>query len=490
VLVRPGSRVPADGDVVEGMADFDESMITGESRSITVTVGDHVVAGTVATDSSVRVRVTAVGEETALAGIRRLVEAAQASRSRAQALADRAAAVLFYVAVAAGALTLGTWAVIGNASEAVERSVTVLVISCPHALGLAIPLVISISTAISARAGILVRDRLALERMRTVDTVVFDKTGTLTKGAPAVRDVVGVGISADHVLRVASAVEAASEHPLGRAIVHAAKSNNGATLEASEFRSVPGRGVSATVKGSRVEVGSPRLLHELGLDEPSDLANETRKWRDRGATVLYVVRDGSVVGAIEAEDEIRPESLDAVRSLHAEGVRVLMITGDARQVAEAVGRDVGVDEVIAEVLPGDKAEAVQRLEAEGRRVAMVGDGVNDAPALASADVGIAIGAGTDIAIESAGVVLAGDDPRGVVAVRRLSSASYRKMVQNLAWAVGYNVVAIPLAAGVLASAGIVLAPAVGAVAMSVSTIVVAVNAMLLRRVNLSPAPAE
>jgi Cu2+-exporting ATPase len=488
VLVRPGSRVPADGDVIDGTADFDESMITGESRSIARTVGDHVIAGTVATDSSVRVSVTAVGEDTALAGIRRLVEAAQASRSRAQALADRAAAVLFYVAVVAGTLTFAIWSVIGTTSEAVERSVTVLVISCPHALGLAIPLVISISTAISAKAGILVRDRLALERMRTVDTVIFDKTGTLTRGALTVRDVVGVGMSTEEVLRLASAVEASREHPLGRAIVDAAN-NGGATLESSDFRSVPGRGVSATVTGSRVEIGGPRLLHELGLEEPSELAEATTNWRGRGATVLYVVPDGSVVGAIEAEDEIRPESVDAVRSLHQEGIRVLMITGDAREVAEAIARDVGVDEVISDVLPGDKADAVQRLRAEGRRVAMVGDGVNDAPALAGADVGIAIGAGTDVAIESAGVVLVSDDPRGVVTVRRLSSASYRKMVQNLGWAVGYNVVAIPLAAGVLASAGIVFAPAVGAIAMSVSTIVVAVNAMLLRRVDLSSKPA-
>jgi Cu2+-exporting ATPase len=489
VLVRSGGRVPADGTIVDGEAEFDESMITGESRPVARHPGDRVVAGTVATDNAVRIRVDAVGEDTALAGIQRLVETAQASRSRAQALADRAAAFLFYVAVTVGVVTFIVWAVIGNASEAVERSVTVLVISCPHALGLAIPLVISISTAVSARSGILVKDRLALERMRTVDTVLFDKTGTLTKGAPAVREVAGVGVTDEEVLRLAAAVEASSEHPLGRAIVASAR-ERGDVPPATGFRSMTGRGVAATVDRSSIEVGGPALLRERGLAEPTEIADRLRAWRERGATVLYVVRDGAIVGAIEAEDEIRPESVEAIRQLRAEGVRSVMITGDAREVANAVAADVGVDEVIAEVLPQDKAGKVADLERAGRRVAMVGDGVNDAPALAQADVGIAIGAGTDVAIESAGVVLASDDPRGVVAVRRLSTASYRKMLQNLGWAVGYNVVAIPLAAGVLAWAGIVLPPAVGALAMSVSTIVVAVNALLLRRIDLRPAAAS
>jgi P-type Cu2+ transporter len=485
VLVRSGGRVPADGTIVDGEAEFDESMITGESRPVAHGPGDRVVAGTVATDNAVRVRVEAVGEETALAGIQRLVAAAQASRSRAQALADRAAALLFYVAVGVGVITFVVWAAIGNASEAVERSVTVLVISCPHALGLAIPLVISISTAVSARSGILVKDRLALERMRTVDTVLFDKTGTLTKGVPAVREVAGIGIDEGEVLRVAAAVEASSEHPLGRAIVTAARTR-GDVPPATDFRSMTGRGVAATVDGLPVEVGGPTLLRDRGLAEPDPITERIRAWRERGATVLFVVRDGRIVGAIEAEDEIRPESVEAVRALRAQGVRSVMITGDAREVATAVATDVGVDEVIAEVLPQDKAGKVEELERAGRRVAMVGDGVNDAPALARADVGIAIGAGTDVAIESAGVVLASDDPRGVVAVRRLSTASYRKMLQNLGWAVGYNVVAIPLAAGVLAWAGVVLPPAVGALAMSLSTIVVAVNALLLRRLDLRP----
>jgi P-type Cu2+ transporter len=486
VVVRPGGRVPADGMVIEGDASFDESMITGESRTVRRSSGDHVVAGTVATDNSVRIEVEAVGDETALAGIQRLVREAQASRSRAQTLADRAAAMLFYIAVAAGALTFVVWAAIGDTGEAVERSVTVLVISCPHALGLAIPLVIAISTGIAARAGILVRDRLALERMRTVGAVLFDKTGTLTKGRPAVRDVKGVGVQAEEVLRIAAAVEASSEHPLAKAIVSAATANGGIP-NASDFRALPGRGVEAVVDGTPVEVGGPALLRERAVDMPTEITDDVETWRARGATVLSVVRDGRIIGAVAVEDEIRPESAESVQDLHREGVRVVMITGDAREVADAVAADVGVDEVMAEVLPEDKADAVAGLQGRGLQVAMVGDGVNDAPALARADVGIAIGAGTDVAIESAGVVLAGDDPRGVVSVRRLSKASYRKMLQNLGWAVGYNVIAIPLAAGVFAWAGLVLAPAVGALAMSISTIVVAVNAMLLRRLDLRPA---
>jgi Cu2+-exporting ATPase len=489
VLVRPGGRVPADGTIVEGTAAFDESMITGESKPVTHGPGEHVVAGTVATDGALRIRVEAVGEDTTLAGIQRLVREAQASRSRAQALADRAAALLFYVAVVAGVLTFVVWSVIGDVGEAVERSVTVLVISCPHALGLAIPLVIAISTGVSARAGILVKDRLALERMRTIDAVLFDKTGTLTVGKPIVRDVLGVGVDHDEVLRIAASVEANSEHPLARAIVEVA-AGRGEIAPTAEFRSMTGRGVAGVVEGSEVEVGGPALLRERGLEEPAEIAEEVAKWRARGATVLTVLRDGRVIGALALEDEIRPESVEAVRALHAEEIRVVMITGDAKQVAEAVAEDLGVDEVMAEVLPEDKDAAVADLQSRGLLVAMVGDGVNDAPALARADVGIAIGAGTDVAIESAGVVLVSDDPRGVVSVRRLSKESYRKMLQNLAWAVGYNVVAIPLAAGVLARAGIVLPPAVGALAMSASTIVVAFNAMLLRSLDLRAADQD
>ncbi|GII92880.1 copper-translocating P-type ATPase [Sinosporangium siamense] len=478
VLVRSGGRVPADGLIIDGEAAFDESMLTGESRPVTKGVGDRAVAGTVATDSAVRVRIEAVGEGTTLAGIRRLVEQAQASRSRAQALADRAAALLFYVAAGAGVLTFVVWALLGELGEAVERTVTVLVIACPHALGLAIPLVIAISTAMSARSGILVKDRLALERMRTVDAVLFDKTGTLTKGEPEVTGVHAVDGDETSLLKLAGAVEADSEHPLARAIVAAAK-ETGALPIASGFRSMTGRGVQAEVDGRTVAIGGPALLRELGLAELP-----AQEWRARGAAVLHVVADGRVVGALALEDAIRPESREAIRELHALGKRVVMITGDARQVAEAVAAELGVDETFAEVLPEDKDAKVAELKQRGLTVAMVGDGVNDAPALARADVGIAIGAGTDVAIESAGVVLASDDPRGVLGILRLSKASYRKMLQNLAWATGYNLAAIPLAAGVLAGWGITLAPAVGAVLMSLSTIVVALNAQLLRGVRL------
>ncbi|MFC9086214.1 heavy metal translocating P-type ATPase [Nocardiopsis dassonvillei] len=485
VLVRSGGRVPADGTVVEGGAAMDESMITGESRTVTRSEGDRVVAGTVATDSAVRVRVDAVGEDTALAGIRRLVSEAQESRSRSQALADRAAALLFWFALVAAVLTATVWTLFGEVTEAVERTVTVLVIACPHALGLAIPLVIAISTAVSARNGILVKDRMALERTRLVDTVLFDKTGTLTRGAPAVTDTAAAsGHTSDRVLALAGAVEADSEHPLARAIVRAAR-EAGAVPAATGFRSLTGRGVRASVEGADVHVGGPSLLESLGLTEPDDLAGRTGPWRERGATVLHVVVDGGVAGALALADEVRPESAEAVRRLQERGVRVAMVTGDARNVADAVAERLGLDEVFAQVLPDQKDAVVRDLQSRGNRVAMVGDGVNDAPALARADVGIAIGAGTDVAIESAGVVLASDDPRGVVAVRRLSAAGYRKMVQNLVWAAGYNVVAVPLAAGVLAPVGIVLAPAVGAVLMSLSTIIVALNAQLLRRVDLS-----
>jgi Cu2+-exporting ATPase len=487
VLVRPGGRVPADGVVLDGAAELDESMITGESRPVPKREGDRVVAGTVVTDSAIRARVEAVGEQTALAGIRRLVEQAQSSRSRAQALADRAAALLFYFAAGAGLVTLVVWLLLGQPDQAIERTVTVLVIACPHALGLAIPLVIAISTALAARNGILVKDRLALERMRTVDAVLFDKTGTLTTGKPTVSGAAAVDGDTGGLLGVAAAVEADSEHPLARAVVAEARARTGGDPpRASDFRSLTGRGVQAQVEGSTVAVGGPALLRELDVPEPEELATEIGGWRGRGATVLFVVRDGKVLGALALEDTVRPESRQAVERLHRLGKRVVMITGDARQVAEAVAAELGVDEVFAEVLPEDKDAAVAELQRRGLSVAMVGDGVNDAPALARADVGVAIGAGTDVAIESAGVVLASDDPRGVLGVLRLSRASYRKMLQNLGWATGYNLLAVPTAAGALAWAGITLAPAVGAVLMSLSTIVVALNAQLLRRVDLSP----
>ncbi|GAA3259618.1 copper-translocating P-type ATPase [Dactylosporangium siamense] len=502
VLVRSGGRVPADGRIVQGSAELDESMVTGESRPVARTVGDRVVAGTVATDSALRVQVDAVGDDTALAGIQRLVGQAQQSRGRAQVLADRFAAWLFYIAAGAGLITFATWWALGDLDESVVRTVTVLVIACPHALGLAIPLVISLSTAVAASAGILVKDRLALERMRTVDAVLFDKTGTLTKGAHTVTGVAAAdGRTEVQILQLTAAVEADSEHPLARAIVAAAHRDGTTGIHAEGFQSLTGRGVQATVDGINYAVGGPALLRELHVTVPDDVAAAAAAWSGRGAAVLHLVRldpdsaddRARSIGALALEDEVRPEAREAITQLRKEGItKIVMITGDARQVADAVAADLGlrpgVDEVFAEVLPADKDRTVAALQERGLRVAMVGDGVNDAPALARADVGIAIGAGTDVAIESAGVVLASSDPRGVTGVIRLSQASYRKMVQNLAWAAGYNVVAIPLAAGVLAWAGVTLSPAVGAVLMSVSTIVVALNAQLLRRVRLAPAP--
>jgi len=490
VLVRSGARVPADGEIVDGAAELDESMITGESRPVAKALGDRVVAGTVSTDSAIRVRVTAVGDDTTLAGIGRLVAEAQESRSRSQVLADRAAALLFYVAMGAAIVTAIVWSLLGEGDEAVVRVVTVLVISCPHALGLAIPLTTSLSSAMAARNGILIKDRLALEASRTVDAVLFDKTGTLTKGEHVV---IGVATTAGHdeeeLLRIAGAVEADSEHPLARAIVAAAR-ERGDVAQATDFRSITGRGVEATVEGVDYAVGGPALLRERQLAEPTDLTGATDEWRGRGAAVLFLVRGAEIVGALALEDEIRPEARQAVDELRQQGRRVVMITGDARQVADAVGADLGLDEVFAEVLPEDKSAKVADLQARGLSVAMVGDGVNDAPALARADVGIAIGAGTDVAIESAGLILASSDPRAVVSIIGLSKATYRKSLQNLTWAAGYNVVAIPVAAGALQWAGVTMPPAVGAILMSVSTIVVALNAQLLRRLDLRPGGGE
>jgi Cu2+-exporting ATPase len=495
VLVRPGARVPADGVVADGRADVDESMITGESRSIPKEPGDRVIAGTVAAGGSLRVRITAVGEETALSGIMRLVEAAQASASRAQALADRAAALLFYVALAAGSVTLAVWWALGDPEGALVRTATVLVIACPHALGLAIPLVIAISTSLGARNGLLVKNRIALERARELDVVIFDKTGTLTKGEPVLA---GVATAADtmvadtteaDVLALAAAVEADSEHPIAMAIVQGARARGIETRAAEAFEALPGRGARATIDGRAVHVGAPRLLEELGAAPPAELVSVTDAWAADGRTVLPVVAGGRVVGARAVEDEIRPESAEAVRQLHELGVKVALITGDSQAVADSVARRLGIDEVAAQVLPADKAAAVERFQRGGRRVAMVGDGVNDAPALATADVGIAIGAGTDVAVESAGIVLVRSDPRDVVGAIALSRGAYRKMVENLVWATGYNLVAIPVAAGVLVPWGIDLPMAVGAIAMSASTIIVAANAQLLRRLRLRPPAA-
>ncbi|MEX1172743.1 MAG: copper-translocating P-type ATPase [Chloroflexota bacterium] len=480
ILVRPGARVPADGIVVEGEAEVDESMITGESRAVAKEPGDPLVAGTVAAGGSLRVRVAATGDATALSGIMRMVAAAQASGSRAQALADRAAAVLFYVALAAGSVTLVFWWLQGDPESALIRTATVLVIACPHALGLAIPLVIAISTSLGARNGLLVKDRLALERARTLDMVIFDKTGTLTLGEPVL-----VATSDPEALRLAAAVEADSEHPLAGAIVRGAAVQALDVPTASAFEALAGRGARAQVDGRLVSVGGPRLLADLGL-EPLPIAGE---WDRAGRTVLHVIADGRVIGVVAVEDQIRPESKEAIDALHALGVRVAMITGDSQAVADSVARRLGIDEVAAQVLPADKADAVRRFQAGGRKVAMVGDGVNDAPALATADVGIAIGAGTDVAVESAGIVLVRSDPRDVVGAIALSRATYTKMIQNLVWAAGYNLVAIPVAAGLFVPWGIDLPMAVGAILMSVSTIVVAANAQLLRRLRLHPTPS-
>ncbi|MCG7418220.1 cadmium-translocating P-type ATPase [Microbacterium sp. ACRRU] len=483
VVVRPGGRVPADGRIVQGSASMDESMITGESRPVRRGDGDQVVAGTVATDSGVRVEITAVGQDTALAGIQKLVTEAQNSSSRAQRLADRAAGWLFWFALGAAAVTALVWSLVGFPDEAVIRTITVLVIACPHALGLAIPLVVSIATERAARGGVLIKDRLALESMRTVDTVLFDKTGTLTKGTPAVTAIdPAEGVDADELLALAAAAEADSEHPLARAIVNAAKEKQLTVPSSNDFESSPAVGVRAQVTGRTVQVGGPYMLEQEKAAERS-IANE---WRKEGAIILHVLIDGQVAGALRLADEIRPESRAAVDALHQRGVQVVMITGDAEAVAASVAADLGIDRFFAGVRPEDKASKVKQLQNESRKVAMVGDGVNDAPALAQADVGIAIGAGTDVAIASAGVILASDDPRSVLSVIDLSRASYRKMKQNLWWAAGYNLISVPLAAGVLAPIGFVLPMSVGAILMSLSTIVVALNAQLLRRLDLSP----
>jgi Cu2+-exporting ATPase len=485
VLVRPGGRVPADGTVVEGAADVDESMITGESKTIPKVAGTKVIAGTVASGGSLRVSITAIGDQTALSGIMRLVATAQASGSRAQALADRAAAILFYVAVASGSITFIYWWFSGDKEHALIRTATVLIIACPHALGLAIPLVVAISTSLGAQNGLLVKDRLALERARSLDMVIFDKTGTLTRGSPAVTGVAAApGTAADDLIARAAAVETTSEHPLAKAIVVEAKRRSVTQLSATNFEALPGRGAKALVESKIVEIGGPRLLTEANLTVPPEVEKLTVAWASDGKTVLYAVAQGRLLGAFAFEDEIRPESSEAISELHRLGIRVAMITGDSKTVAASVARRIGIDEVAAEVLPADKAAAVEKFQAGGKKVAMVGDGVNDAPALATANVGIAIGAGTDVAIESAGIVLVRSDPRDVVGAIKLSRATYRKMIQNLVWATAYNLVAIPVAGGLFVHWGFDLPMSVGAVAMSLSTIIVAANAQLLRRLKL------
>ncbi|MDH6195378.1 Cu2+-exporting ATPase [Mycobacterium frederiksbergense] len=481
VIVRPGGSVPVDGRISDGAADMDESMVTGESRPVRRGVGEDIVAGTVATDSGLRIRVTAVGEDTALAGIQRLVGEAMNSSSRAQRLADRAAGWLFWFALASAVLTALAWTLLGEPDQAVVRTITVLVIACPHALGLAIPLVVSIATERAARGGVLIKDRLALETMRTVAAVLFDKTGTLTKGEPTVTAVAATDRPENGLLALAAAAEADSEHPLARAIVAAAQRRGLDVAAATDFSSSPAVGVTALVGGHRVQVGGPRLLDQAGRAA----LPETARWD--GAIVLHVLVDGELAGALALADEVRPESRQAVDALHDLGIEVVMITGDAAPVAAAVASELGIDRVFAGVRPEDKAAKVAELQHEGLTVAMVGDGVNDAPALAAADVGIAIGAGTDVAIASAGVILASSDPRSVLSVIELSRQAYRKMKQNLWWAAGYNLISVPLAAGVAAPLGVVMPMSVGAMLMSASTVVVALNAQSLRRLDLRPA---
>jgi P-type Cu2+ transporter len=485
VLVRPGASIPADGVVRLGTTEVNEAMVTGESRPVVKNPADRVIAGTINGSGSLRVEVSGTGDRTVLAGIMRLVEQAQGSRSRAQALADRAAFWLTVVALAAGGITLVTWLGIGaEPSYAVERLVTVLVIACPHALGLAIPLVIAISTTLGARSGLLIRDRRGLEEAKNLTTIVFDKTGTLTMGEHRVVGIRALDITENEALRLAAAVERDSEHPVARAVLATARERGIPSATGTGFRAVPGYGVEATVDGRSLAVGGPNLLQRLEAKASPDLSAFADEAAQRGQGVIYLVEQRQVLAAFAVADAVRPESREAVERLHELGLEVVMLTGDAQPVADAVARDLGIDIVFAQVPPDGKAARIQELQKQGKRVGMVGDGVNDAPALVTANVGIAIGAGTEVAVEAGDVVLVRSDPRDVPRIIRLSQASYRKMVQNLWWASGYNILAIPLAAGVLAAQGIVLSPAVGAVLMSLSTVIVAVNAQLLRRARL------
>jgi Cu2+-exporting ATPase len=486
VLVRPGESVPVDGVVRRGASDVDEAMITGESRPVKKREGDEVIAGTINGEGSLRVEVVGTGEETKLSGIMRLVSDAQQSKSRAQHLADRAAQMLTGVAIAAGVLTLVVWQLIGAPIDfSIVRVVTVLVIACPHALGLAVPLVVAISTTLGARSGLLVRDRRGLEEARRLDTVIFDKTGTLTLGEFRVVEMtVAEGLSEDEALRVAAGVESESEHAIARGIVKTAEDRRLTVPTADGFRAITGKGVAAIVEGTEYHMGGPALLQAEQARVPEALGRAADAAAGRGQAAIFLLAGGDALAVFAVADAVREESREAIRALHERGIEVAMLTGDARAVARAVADDLGIDTVFAEVLPEDKASKVRELQARGKRVAMVGDGVNDAPALATADLGIAIGAGTDVAVEAGHIVLVRSDPRDIPRIVTLSRATYRKMVQNLWWAAGYNVLAIPLAAGVLAAWGILLTPAVGAVLMSASTVVVAINAQLLKRTVL------
>ena len=486
ILVRPGGSIPADGEVEDGHSDVNEAMITGESKPVEKHPGDKIIAGAINGDGSLRIRVTATGDETALAGIMRLVEQAQQSKSNTQILADKAAGWLFYIALVVAAVTVIAWLLaVGLELDVLERAVTVLVIACPHALGLAVPLVVAISASLGARHGILVRDRLALEEARLIDTVIFDKTGTLTRGEFGVVSVATAnGWDEDRALAVALAVEGDSEHLIARGIRRAAEERHLTPPEVSDFEAIKGRGIRARYDGRTVYVGGPRLLEMLDSDLPVALQEFQDRAGAKGQTVVYLVDDAQPVAAFALADVIREESREAVRRLHDMGIEVAMLTGDSEAVAQAVAEELGIDVYFAEVLPEHKDQKVVELQQQGKAVAMVGDGVNDAPALTRANVGIAIGSGTDVAIQSAGIILVRSNPLDVVSIFTLSRATYRKMIQNLIWATGYNVFALPLAAGILAPVGILLAPAVGALFMSLSTVIVAVNAQLLRRLRL------
>jgi Cu2+-exporting ATPase len=486
VLVRPGESIPADGVVQKGQSEVNESMITGESRPVRKAEADQVIAGTINGEGSLRVRVTGTGEHTKLSGIMRLVAEAQKSKSRAQHLANRAARLLTVLAIVAGVLTLIVWQLLGASIDfSIIRVVTVLVIACPHALGLAVPLVVAISTTLGAQAGLLVRDRRGLEEARNVTTVIFDKTGTLTLGEfRVVETTVGEGITEDEALRIAAAMESESEHPIAQAIVRTADDRGIEIPPAGNFRALTGKGVAAEVEGVEHHLGGPSLLRAEQAEVPPVLQRAAERAADHGQAAIHLLRQGTALAVFSVADAIREESREAIGTLHERNIEVVMLTGDARAVAHSVAEELGIDMVLAEVLPEDKAEKVRELQQRGKRVAMVGDGVNDAPALATADVGIAIGAGTDVAVEAGHIVLVRSDPRDISRIVTLSRATYRKMLQNLWWAAGYNIVAIPLAAGALAPWGIVLTPAVGAVLMSASTVIVAINAQLLRRVEL------
>lgn len=479
VLVKPGEKIPTDGTIVEGRTSINESMLTGESRPIEKGEGDQVIGGAVNGEAAVTVEVSKTGDETYLAQVIEMVRRAQESRSRTQDLANRAALLLTIVALSVGAVTLTTWLALGREfAFSLERTVTVMVIACPHALGLAVPLVVAVSTAISARNGLLIRDRTAFEAARSLDAIVFDKTGTLTEGRFGVTDIIPLGdMDEATILTLAASIESQSEHPIASGVVRGAEERGIRAPQPKGFRAIPGKGAEATVQDTNVKVVSPGYLRETSIEVASD---EVRRVADEGKTVVFVLADDRLVGAIALADVIRPESREAIDRLKAMGVRVMMLTGDAQAVADWVSRELGLDEVFAQVLPDQKAAKIREVQSRGLRVAMTGDGVNDAPALTQADVGIAVGAGTDVAIESADIVLVRSDPRDVTAIVELARATYGKMVQNLWWAAGYNIIAIPLAAGVLYSTGILLTPAFGAVLMSASTVIVAINARLLK----------